>query len=316
MTTSKIVELHDPSTGANARILTSFGFNCFEFRGCVDGESIDVLWSEDRFETGQCRASGSGIPILFPFPGRIQGTKFSWKGRGFPLEAGDGRGNAIHGFVHDRPWRVIEQSKNHVVGQFQASVDDATLLDHWPSDFCVTATYSLEKNCLRCTFLIENRGDEALPCGLGTHPYFNVPLGKSGSAAETRVSVPVRQQWELAGMVATGKRLPLDDADRYAQGLAFPETTFDNVFTDLCFDDGQFTSQVRDQRSGRTMTMTFDQAFRECVVYNPPHREAICIEPYTCVPDAARLAEAGIDAGLRILQPGDCFHARVDIRVS
>ena len=206
MTTPKIVELHDPSTGSNARILTSFGFNCFEFRGCVDGESIDVLWSEDRFETGECRASGSGIPILFPFPGRIQGTKFSWKGREFLLEAGDGCGNAIHGFVHDRPWRIVEQTKNSVVGQFQASVDDATLLDHWPSDFCVTATYSLEKNRLTCTFLIENRGDETLPCGLGTHPYFNVPLGQSGSTAQVPQVVSAASSHEARHRSRPGRR--------------------------------------------------------------------------------------------------------------
>ena len=70
-----------------------------------------------------------------------------------------------------------------------------------------------------------------------------------------------------------------------------------------------------DPAAGRTVTIAFDRTFRECVVYNPPHRRAVCIEPYTCVPDPFRLAASGVDAGLRVLEPGEAFSARVDIRV-
>ena len=64
------------------------------------------------------------------------------------------------------------------------------------------------------------------------------------------------------------------------------------------------------------MPASFDRAFRECVVYTPPHREAICIEPYTCVAGAFSLAEPGIDAGIRIVPPGGSFHARVEIELT
>jgi len=47
------------------------------------------------------------------------------------------------------------------------------------------------------------------------------------------------------------------------------------------------------------------------VVYNPPHREAFCIEPYTCVPDPFALEARG----LRVLAPGEQFQARIDIEV-
>ena len=61
--------------------------------------------------------------------------------------------------------------------------------------------------------------------------------------------------------------------------------------------------------------MSFDRAFRECVVYTPPHREAICIEPYTCVPDSLQLERQGVNAGLRVLAPGESFQTRIDIRI-
>jgi aldose 1-epimerase len=61
--------------------------------------------------------------------------------------------------------------------------------------------------------------------------------------------------------------------------------------------------------------MTFGPEFPACVVYNPPHREAICIEPYTAVPDAFALESRGIAAGLRVLKPGESFKGQIDIAV-
>jgi aldose 1-epimerase len=90
---------------------------------------------------------------------------------------------------------------------------------------------------------------------------------------------------------------------------------FDDVFTVLQFSDGVCTCRVIDPNSGRQLEVAFDNAFSQCVVYNPPHREAVCIEPYTCVPNSPELHEAGIDTGLRVLQPGVSFKARMAIRV-
>ena len=46
-----------------------------------------------------------------------------------------------------------------------------------------------------------------------------------------------------------------------------------------------------------------------------PHREALCIEPYTCVPGAAAMHDPAA-AGLRILGPGELFEARVEFEIS
>jgi aldose 1-epimerase len=64
------------------------------------------------------------------------------------------------------------------------------------------------------------------------------------------------------------------------------------------------------------VTQRFDQSFRECVGFTPPHREAICIEPLTCTPNCFALTQQGVDAGLRIVPPGGSFTAQVEISVS
>ena len=64
------------------------------------------------------------------------------------------------------------------------------------------------------------------------------------------------------------------------------------------------------------MTQTFDTSFTQCIVYTPPHRQAICLEPYTCLPDSFRLTDAGHETGLQILRPGEAFETTVRIDVS
>jgi aldose 1-epimerase len=312
---TETITLHDETTGASAKILPARGFNCYSYQPLVAGEAVEVLWTAPDFVSGQSKASHSGIPILFPFPGRLRGTKFSFGGETYSLEAGDGIGNAIHGFVIDRSWRIADQTATRVVGEFQASVDEPALLDHWPADFRIAVAYELVGHAMTSDVRIENTGDGALPFGFGTHPYFRVPLGKRGGADNCLITVPAAQYWELEHMLPTGRKLPATAAHALATGMRFADAKFDDVFTDLTFAAGRSRTTIEDRENRRALELTFDEQFRECVVYNPPHRQAICIEPYTCVPDAYALAETDVDTGLRVLPPGEVFSTRIDIRL-
>lgn len=308
------IELHDERSGSAARVMAGFGFNCFSYRPVVEGRPVDVLWADPDFASGAARPSGSGIPILFPFAGRLSGKVLDYEGRTYALENDDGRGNAIHGFVLTRPWRVVEQSTAHVLGEFQASRDAPDLLDRWPADFRIAVGYRIECDRLDCSMTVTNPGAQSLPFGLGVHPYFRLPLG-GGPAEDCRVSVPVEEYWELADMLPTGRRLAIEASRRLAAGRRFGDCQFDDVFCSFPPRDEAIEATIEDVRSRRRLTIAFDRAFRECVVYTPPHREAICIEPYTCVPDAFRLTGKGIDAGLRHLPPGDEFRAGFSLRI-
>lgn len=327
--TQPIITIADPSTGAAARIAPGLGFNCFSFTvpnatgpratapqatGPHAGGALETLWAAENFTAGTERPSGSGIPLLFPFPGRIRGGKFTFQGRQWSLPGDDGRGNAIHGFVLNRPWRVAEKSASRVVGVFQASEVDDEILRHWPADFRLSVSYEVRGTTLASEIVVENCGNGDLPCGFGTHPYFRVPLG-GPSADDCLVTVPAREYWPLEGLLPTGKRVAAGGAYDLAAGLMFAQTKFDDVFTGLSFAGGKCAASLADPGSGRRLIMTFDDSFRECVVYNPPHRQAICLEPYTCVPDAYALGEQGHETGLRVLRPGERWDMRIDIAV-
>ncbi len=311
-----VIELRDPATGSSARILPGFGFNCFSFQPVVRGEAFEVLWSVANFSSGQERPSHSGIPLLFPFPGRIGGTDFEFQGRRYALTAADGRGNAIHGFVLNRAWEVTEQSATHAVGIFQASRHAPEVLDHWPADFRLSVRYELRGNCLASTIDVVNPSSTPLPFGLGTHPYFRVPLGKGGQAAECTVQVPVSDVWVLENMLPTGERKACAGRIALASGVRFADTQLDDVFSGLVPSDGPYVAHLRDPHSQREIRIAFAGAWKAAVVYNPPHREAICVEPYSCIPDPFALEQRGIDSGLIVLQPGEQSRFTVDIGVA
>jgi aldose 1-epimerase len=291
------VQIRDEATGARATILTGFGFNCYKYVvPGVNGPS-NVLWAIGGFENGDQRPSGSGIPILFPFPGRIGGAAYEWGDKKYRLTDGDGLGNAIHGFVHTRPWRVVRRQSNAVTGEFQASVDAPEVLELWPADFLLQVTYEIGNDVLSCSIHIENPSAEVLPCGLGLHPYFRLPLGDAGAVDDCLVTVPAQDRWELVDLLPTGRSLPLAEAESLVGGKRFGDTQLDDVLANLTSEGGRVAAEIVDAKSNVRRTITFSDDFLNCVVFNPPHREAICVEPYSCVPDFFRLESMGIDAG-------------------
>ena len=272
-------------------------------------------WRKPNFAAGTERASRSGIPILFPFPGRIPGTYFDWSGKRYHLEVGDQFGNAIHGFVHTRPWQILELEDSFVVAEFDSAEDEPALAEQWPGQFRITARYELCSDALEMEYTIGNPGTTPLPFGLGLHPYFR--LNFAGSPADAcQVLLPVTQEWELKDMLPTGERRLVVGAEAWRQlGREFRELNLDNVFTGLEAENGSVRATMRDPAMGRALHIEFDETFRELVVFTPPHREAICIEPYTCVPGAVVYEPQGWDAGLCVLPPGDKFVTRVAISV-
>lgn len=313
--TFAVVTLHDRDSSSTAQVLPGFGFNCYRLAIDDGGEPVELLWADPALDEGGARPSGSGIPVLFPFPGRLPGDTVEFAGKQYTLAHRDALGNAIHGFVLDRAWEVIDQQADSITGRFDSS-SDATLRQHWPGDFRITMTYTLKDRELRGEAVLENPGTTPLPWGFGVHPYFRVPLGVGGAADRCVVRVPVGEHWPLAEMLPTGQRQSLAADHPLAQGMAFRDTRFDDVFSDIAIDEGRCLATITDPDNQRQLELEFDPAFPVCVVYNPPHREAVCIEPYTCVPGLPMPADAAhVGHGLQVMQPGQQQTLRFTIRL-
>lgn len=316
-----VLVLSDKRTQSTVRILPERGFNCFEFRTSVAGQMIDVIDASPQFASespsGGERPSGHGIPILFPFPNRIRGGHYSWNGRDFEIPASnasfDGAGNAIHGFCLDRPWRVTSRGADFAVGMFELGKDAPDRLQYWPADFRIEVRYQVRGNKLRADIRLLNPSAVPLPWGFGTHPYFKLPLGAKSDPKHCLVMAPAAEEWELVGGLPTGRRLPVSEAKDLREGAYFDVLKMDDVLTGLPASQAADDCGIMDEASGQQVTQQWGPGFREIVVYTPPGRNAVCLEPYTCATDAINLQQRGIDAGWRVLEPRAEFRTWIEI---
>jgi aldose 1-epimerase len=313
----EVLVLSDTRTGSTVRILPELGFNCFEFRTNVAGQTIDVIDASPQFATGHERPSGHGIPLLFPFPNRIRGGRFSWNGRDFEIPISnashDGAGNAIHGFCLDRPWRVTSRGVDFAVGVFELGKDAPDRLEYWPADFRIEVRYQVRGPKLRADIRLVNPSTVPLPWGFGTHPYFKLPLGAKSRPAHCLVMAPASEEWELVDCLPTGRRLPISESKDLRDGAYFDVLKMDDVLTGLPAGQSVLECGIMDEACGYQIIQQAGPAFREIVVYTPPNRNAVCLEPYTCATDAINLQPQGIDAGWRVLEPRAEFRTWIEL---
>jgi aldose 1-epimerase len=126
----------------------------------------------------------------------------------------------------------------------------------------------------------------------------------------------VSDDWDLVGLRPTGRHADTDASTRLRRGIQFDETQLDNVFGGLQFNDGRCAASIFDPHVNRRLTLTFGSENRFCVVFNPPHHEAICIEPYTTLPDPFTLRAQGIEPYQNLLPPGEQWRTRFELQWS
>jgi len=304
----EIIDIRSNNGTTVAKIAPAFGFNLFS----IMVQETELLWSDPKFLEGKASPSGSGTPILFPFPGRLTGKTYSFDGTDYHIASDDGLGNAIHGFVLNRAWRIVSCTSDHVIGEFQASLDSPEVLDQWPCDFLIRCSYRAVEDGIEAEFEFSNPGETVLPCGFGTHAYFRVPVGE-GVAETSIVTCPVSERWSLKDMLATGEVTEVSENESLSSGALFGELTMDDVFSGIQFLDGRATATISNSASKRKLIYTWDEACEICVMYTPPHREAICMEPYTLVPGG--IAFDSGEHGLILLEPSESITHRMEIRL-
>jgi len=311
-----VYTLRRPDVGSLVEVWPAHGFNCLRWQ--VGGR--DMLygapdWADNPVPTR------SGVPILFPFPNRIRDGVLEYRGRTYRLPKNDStKANAIHGFAPRNPWRVsgygADATSARIHGDFQISVDSPHSADLWPGDAILSVVYRLTPERLRVEMRVRNTGDGAVPFGLGLHPYFRPP---DPDLSRAILHAPARSVWCLDNGLPTGDRRPPPDELNWNRPRAIGGTQLDTVYGGLgaiAEDAGGTLLRAtlgHVERPGR-LEMWTTPDFRESVLFTPPHRQAVCLEPYTCVTDAVNLQARGVDAGWRELPAGGQWAGVVEFR--
>ena len=302
--------LTDRAGTVRAEVWPAFGFNCLQWQIRRDDDTWgDVLFRDPGWEQNPV-PTRSGHPILFPFPNRLKHGRFTHDGREYQLPLNESSGtHAIHGFTPRNAWRVVgaggERDHAFITGQFQLSRELPESLPLWPADFTFTVTYTLRADSLTVDCIVENPDTKSLPFGIGYHPYFCHPNAAGVPADELVLQAATGERWDAEAGIPTGSREPATGDFDFRTARTIGATNLDTLYTrDQPATDLAILSHPT--APGR-LVVSADPAFRELLLFTPPHRKAVAIEPYTCATDAANRP----DAGWRVLPPGGEFAASV-----
>lgn len=315
-----LIRLSTPG-GAAATLYPGLGFNCIDLRLRLGDRVIGVIHSEPDILAGG-KPTLSGIPILFPWPNRIAHSNFEWDGVVYHVPANDGLDrHSLHGFACFEGWTHFTPSDGDqdpsVTGVFRIARDAPDHLDEWPGNLVLSVKYTLTDDRLRIESTVSNPDDHPVPFGLGFHPYFT-PLA-ADSIEDCRLWVGASGFWKLVDSIPTGQVEPADERLDFREAPQVGDRVLDDVLTDLPpFEpeaDGLMT-RARLVGGDVAMVMRCGESWRDVVVFTPPNRASIAVEPYTCPTDAVHLAAAGQDAGWRVLQPAGSWSGVVELSLT
>jgi len=251
----------------------------------------------DGYPAGTVPAGRKG-GVLLPWPNRLRGGRWSWRGRDLQLDVvSEAVPNAVHGLVSAQPFEVLAQRADAVtVG--------ATIEPRAGYPFRLTAAidYTLAADRLTVTVRVRNAGDDDAPFGAGMHPYFSVGATAPGDVSAAELDVPARTALVLDGGLPTGESRPYDGAVG-----RIGDQAIDTAVTDLVRDaDGW--ARTRLSGPAGALEVAVDGTWTWLQVYTgdtlPPElrRRSVAVEPMTCPPNA--LAD---EADLLVLAPGETW---------
>lgn len=115
---------------------------------------------------------------MVPFANRIAGGRFTYNGKKVQLPRNDADRHALHGFGWMAPWQRTDDS------EITHSYDGD---GPWPWAYKACQRFRLDESGLEIELQLTNLSNEAMPAGLGLHPYFPEPSKASLHAAVTKI---------------------------------------------------------------------------------------------------------------------------------
>ena len=279
---------------------------------------LDVGDHEMRFapQIGGCIASWThrGVPVLrplapgaleqanpralacyplVPFSGRVAKRHFVWRGKSYELPALL-NGYAIHGAGWQEPWRVADLDARSV----------SLVLDHipgplWPFAFRAEQYFELTAEGLTVDLEITNTDMQPTPAAFGIHPYFpRSPEVKLGfEAAQVWVNRPDEE--------IPDHREPVPAAWSHAT----PRSPVEGI--DNCFTGWERPVSIAWPDRKLALTISADAVFGHLVVYIPPGRDFLAVEPVSNMNDGLNRMGGGADTGLVVLDPGKTLRGSI-----
>jgi aldose 1-epimerase len=260
------------------------------------------------------KAFSFGGAILAPYANRIRGRALpdrreiettvgghtvrlprNWGGKAAGAEQ-----YAMHGLILAAAVAVEQPAPDRVTGRLEDAFGD-----RWPSRTDLSFDWRLAHGELRLAMTAHNVGDEALPLGLGWHPYFALP---SGDRRQARLRLRAARRTEVNDydvVLPTGRVLDVAGTP-YDFNTARP---LGDLYLDDCFTDlgGTALIEIEDPAAGYGLRIASPTPQVKAVqVFAPPDKAFVVVEPQFNLADPfGAVWPTDQDTGMAELQPGD-----------
>ena len=233
-----------------------------------------------------------------PFSNRIREGRFSFGGRAVRLPLNQSpEPHAEHGHGWQRPWKVVRRAAAELAIEYDHPADA------WPFPYRARQHFVLTEDEMQVTISLENRGREAMPAGLGLHPYLP-------RTAQCRLAAPVTAMWATDDEVMPTALVDADPRLGDGTGLPVAEIALDNAFTGW-----RHRATITWPERRARLQIDAGSPLDFLVVYSPPGEDFFCAEPVSHCTDAFNLAGQGrADTGMLTLEPGAVLPATVRFR--
>jgi aldose 1-epimerase len=268
-----------------------------------NGEPVLRPTPEDALAAGDVRRFSS-YPLI-PFSNRIADASLHCNDAVYTLRRYlPEMPHAIHGNGWRRSWSVVECGPSRAILELVHTAHGESATE-WPFAYRARQTFALANDSLELTLSIVNAGSAAFPFGLGWHPFF--PRN-----AATRLHFAAAGVWQTDPTLLPIRCDPLPSDWNFEAPRAIAATTLDH-----CFTGWRPPATVAWPDRHLTVSIGADDACGHLVVFVPPERDFLAVEPVTHMTDAFNRAAAGAQAtGTRLLAPGAAFSCTMRLSVS
>lgn len=277
-----------------------------------------------------------GDAILAPFANRIPGTRSpddetittrvggrtvtlpaNWGGKAPGAER-----YAMHGLLLGARVGDVQRETTGARDVVRARYDAGDFGGRWTSRTTLDFEYTLARDRFEVAVRATNSGDEPLPMGIGSHPYFRIP---SADRAQARLHVPARMRAlvnDYDEVLPTGELRPVRDTPfdfSQPDGRPLGDIYLDDCFSDLVRDpNGDVVCRIIDPASRFDLhVIGASPAIRAVQAYAPPGEAYVALEPQFNLADPFGAEwPPEIDTGMVHLAPGESVDYRVVLEIA
>ncbi|WP_322043949.1 aldose 1-epimerase [Paraburkholderia sp. J67] len=232
---------------------------------------------------------------LLPYSNRIGAGRFHFGGRDIEVPRNRaGEPLPIHGDGWLAPWSIESADRENV----------RLVLDHSdgePYSYRSALTYALDGATLTIALEVENTGRDALPFGLGVHPFL-------ARDASTELSAPASGLWLSGDDWLPVRHVPAPPAWQFGVAYPLPDQLVNHAFSG-------WSGRAAVVWERRRLSLSICANTDYYVLYTPPGEDFFCFEPVDHPINAVNLRGGGDANGMTVLAQGERLVRRFSFAV-